>query len=70
MSESVQVEGGSEREAAAESACCAAPTPAGVEVQVAAAPCCGTSKQAAAESSCCGSGAKAEAVASGAGCCG
>ncbi|MGX1808952.1 ArsI/CadI family heavy metal resistance metalloenzyme [Nocardia sp. NPDC055321] len=33
-------------------------------------PCCGTAQEAAAEGACCGSGAKAEAVASGKGCCG
>jgi len=36
----------------------------------AAAPCCGTATDAAAEGSCCGSTAKADAVASGQGCCG
>ena len=33
-------------------------------------PCCGTATDAVAEGSCCGSTAKAEAVASGQGCCG
>jgi hypothetical protein len=33
-------------------------------------PCCGTATDAAAEGSCCGSTAKADAVASGQGCCG
>lgn len=35
-----------------------------------AAPCCGTATDAAAEGSCCGGAAKADAVASGRGCCG
>jgi len=43
----------------------AVPDPAGV-----AGPCCGTATDAAAEGSCCGSTAKADAVASGQGCCG
>jgi hypothetical protein len=38
--------------------------------EVAAAPCCGTATAAAAEGSCCGNTAKADAVASGQGCCG
>lgn len=38
--------------------------------ETAAAPCCGTAPEAAAEGSCCGGAAKADAVASGQGCCG
>ncbi|MEU7906949.1 hypothetical protein [Actinoplanes sp. NPDC049118] len=55
-------------------ACCGNPpkaTSAQPEpAQAAAAPCCGTATDAAAEGSCCGSTAKADAVASGQGCCG
>jgi hypothetical protein len=55
--------------------CCGNPPQATLAVPnpaeaVAAAPCCGTATDAAAESSCCGSTAKADAVASGQGCCG
>ena len=40
------------------------------ETTEAAGPCCGTATDAVAEGSCCGSSAKADAVASGQGCCG
>jgi hypothetical protein len=60
---------------AAGSGCCGSPAghtdspeDAGGESSVT--PCCGTSEQSQAEGSCCGESAKAEAVASGAGCCG
>jgi hypothetical protein len=51
--------------------CCgAAAVQTAPKPEVAAAPCCGTSQEASEAGSCCGSEAKAEAVASGAGCCG
>jgi hypothetical protein len=54
--------------------CCGNPPPATLSLpetaETAAAPCCGTATQAAAEGSCCGGTAKADALASGQGCCG
>jgi hypothetical protein len=47
--------------------CCGNPS---AESEPASSPCCGTSAEAAAESTCCGAAPKADAVASGAGCCG
>ena len=59
--------------AAGAGGCCGNPPQATVAVpgpDGVAGPCCGTATDAAAEGSCCGSTAKADAVASGQGCCG
>jgi hypothetical protein len=56
------------------SGCCGNPPQATLArpgpAEASAGPCCGTATAAAAESSCCGSAAKADAVATGQGCCG
>ncbi len=55
---------------AAQGGCCGSAPSAATPAQTAAAnPCCGTATEAAADNSCCGQQAKAEAVATGSGCC-
>ena len=59
--------------AAGTGGCCGNPPQATLtlpDTTQAAGPCCGTATEAAADGSCCGSTAKADAVASGQGCCG
>jgi hypothetical protein len=60
--------------AAGTGGCCGNPPQATLTLpepaQADARPCCGTATEAVAEGSCCGSTAKADAVASGQGCCG
>jgi hypothetical protein len=52
------------------SCCGSSPAPAADRETVAAGSCCGTVAEAAASGGCCGETVKAQAVASGAGCCG
>jgi hypothetical protein len=59
--------------AAGTGGCCGNPPQAALTLpgpQADAGPCCGTATEAAADGSCCGATAKADAVASGQGCCG
>lgn len=50
--------------------CCGSPAPATGTAPASTSTCCGTAEAATAAGSCCDPGAKAEAVAAGAGCCG